>query len=191
MMERVITLVDKLAKSHVLSREEFSFLLDNIGAGGLISVRKGQGAALANYGNKIYVRGLWSLPIIVKNDCYYCGIRRSNQKASRYRLSPEQIMECCSIGYGLGFRTFVLQGGEDPWFTDEKIAYLVERIKKQYPDCAVTLSVGEKGSIPISAGLMRGQTAICSATKQPTHAITPVSIRLRCLLSTGRNVCIT
>ena len=72
------------------------------------------------------------------------GIRRSNPKAARYRLTPDQIMDCCRIGYGLGLRTFVLQGGEDPWFTDEKIAYLVESIKKSYPDCAVTLSVGEK-----------------------------------------------
>lgn len=190
-MERVITLVDKLAKSHMLSREEFSFLLDNIGEEDTYLYGKAREAALANYGNKIYVRGLMEFTNYCKNDCYYCGIRRSNQKASRYRLSPEQIMECCSIGYGLGFRTFVLQGGEDPWFTDEKIAYLVERIKKQYPDCAVTLSVGEKGTIPISAGLMRVQTVICFAMKQPTHAIMPVSIRLRCLLSTGRNVCIT
>ena len=144
-MERVITLVDKLAKSHVLSREEFSFLLDNIGEEDSYLYEKAREAALANYGNKIYVRGLMEFSNYCKNDCYYCGIRRSNQKASRYRLSPEQIMECCSIGYGLGFRTFVLQGGEDPWFTDEKIAYLVERMKKQYPDCAVTLSVGEKG----------------------------------------------
>lgn len=144
-MERVITLVDKLAKSHVLSREEFSFLLDNIGQEDSYLYEKAREAALANYGNKIYVRGLMEFTNYCKNDCYYCGIRRSNQKASRYRLSPEQIMECCSIGYGLGFRTFVLQGGEDPWFTDEKIAYLVERMKKQYPDCAVTLSVGEKG----------------------------------------------
>lgn len=190
-MERVITLVDKLAKSHVLSREEFSFLLDNIGEEDSYLYEKAREAALANYGNKIYVRGLMEFTNYCKNDCYYCGIRRSNQKASRYRLSPEQIMECCSIGYGLGFRTFVLQGGEDPWFTDEKIAYLVERMKKQYPDCAVTLSVGEKGTIPISAGLMRVQTAICFAMKQPIRAIMPVSIRLRCLLSTGRNVCIT
>ena len=190
-MERVITLVDKLAKSHVLSREEFSFLLDNIGEEDSYLYEKAREAALANYGNKIYVRGLMEFSNYCKNDCYYCGIRRSNQKASRYRLSPEQIMECCSIGYGLGFRTFVLQGGEDPWFTDEKIAYLVERMKKQYPDCAVTLSVGERGYDTYKRWLMRVQTAICFAMKQPIRAIMPVSIRLRCLLSTGRNVCIT
>lgn len=145
-MDRVITLVDKLAGSRMLSGEEFIFLLDNIGEeDDAYLYGKARESALANYGNKIYVRGLMEFTNYCKNDCYYCGIRRSNQKASRYRLSPEQIMECCRIGYGLGFRTFVLQGGEDPWFTDEKIAYLVERIKKQYPDCAVTLSVGEKG----------------------------------------------
>ena len=85
MMERVITLVDKLAKSHMLSREEFSFLLDNIGEEDTYLYGKAREAALANYGNKIYVRGLMEFTNYCKNDCYYCGIRRSNQKASRYR----------------------------------------------------------------------------------------------------------
>ena len=96
-MERVITLVDKLAKSHMLSREEFSFLLDNIGEEDSYLYEKAREAALANYGNKIYVRGLMEFTNYCKNDCYYCGIRRSNQKASRYRLSPEQIMELSLI----------------------------------------------------------------------------------------------
>ena len=143
--KRIENLVDRLAVDHILSREEFCFLLDNIEPeqdGYLYGKARKQ--ALASYGNRVFVRGLIEFTNYCKNDCYYCGIRRSNQKASRYRLTPEQVMDCCHTGYGLGFRTFVLQGGEDPWFSDQKIAYLVERIRSTYPDCAITLSVGEK-----------------------------------------------
>lgn len=96
------------------------------------------------YGTQVYIRGLIEFTNYCKNDCYYCGIRRSNARAERYRLTKEQILDCCESGYGLGFRTFVLQGGEDPYFTDERICELVSAIKKGYPDCAVTLSIGEK-----------------------------------------------
>lgn len=143
-MKSIKTLIDKLAENTILSREEFCFLLDHLDEDGeMYLYGKARKSALAAYGNKIYVRGLMEFTNYCKNDCYYCGIRRSNNKASRYRLTPEQIMDCCQTGYGLGFRTFVLQGGEDPWFTEDKISYLVESIKKAYPDCAVTLSVGE------------------------------------------------
>ena len=96
------------------------------------------------YGRDVYIRGLIEISSYCKNDCYYCGIRRSNEKAQRYRLSEEEILECCVTGYDLGFRTFVLQGGEDPYFTDELICDIVGKIKKRFPDCAVTLSLGEK-----------------------------------------------
>lgn len=96
------------------------------------------------YGNQVYIRGLIEFTNYCKNDCYYCGIRRSNGKAERYRLTGEQILSCCENGYGLGFRTFVLQGGEDGYFTDEKICGLVSDIKSRYPGCAVTLSIGER-----------------------------------------------
>ena len=96
------------------------------------------------YGKDIYIRGLIEFTNYCKNDCYYCGIRRSNSCAERYRLSKEQIMRCVDTGYELGFRTFVLQGGEDGWFTDDKICDIVSAIKAAYPDCAVTLSIGEK-----------------------------------------------
>ena len=96
------------------------------------------------YGRDIYIRGLIEFTSYCKNDCLYCGLRRSNQKASRYRLTEEEILACCAEGYALGFRTFVLQGGEDAFFTDEKICRLVSSIKKQHPSCAVTLSIGEK-----------------------------------------------
>lgn len=144
-MGSVRMLVDMLAKHRILSREDFIFLLENLDEDGENYLyEKARETAQAHYGNRIYVRGLMEFTNYCKNDCYYCGIRRGNQNASRYRLTPEQIMECCQLGYQLGFRTFVLQGGEDPWFTDDKIAYLVERIKGEYLDCAVTLSLGER-----------------------------------------------
>lgn len=95
------------------------------------------------FGRDIYTRGLIEFTNYCRNDCYYCGIRRSNAKADRYRLTDQQIMDCCKQGYGLGFRTFVLQGGEDPQLTEDRIACLVTAIKDKYPDCAVTLSIGE------------------------------------------------
>lgn len=106
--------------------------------------QKARETAQSIYGNQVYIRGLIEFTNYCKNDCYYCGIRRSNGKAERYRLTGEQILSCCENGYGLGFRTFVLQGGEDGYFTDEKICGLVSDIKSRYPDCAVTLSIGER-----------------------------------------------
>lgn len=97
-----------------------------------------------NYSDKVFLRGLIEFTNYCKNDCYYCGIRKSNIFSQRYRLSQEQILDCCKEGYGLGFRTFVLQGGEDPYFTDDRICSIVSAIKKAYPYCAVTLSIGEK-----------------------------------------------
>lgn len=96
------------------------------------------------YGKQIFIRGLIEFTNYCKNDCYYCGIRRSNRNADRYRLSKEEILACCKNGYELGFRTFVLQGGEDPYFTDDVICDMVSDIRQNYPDCAITLSIGEK-----------------------------------------------
>jgi len=93
------------------------------------------------YGDKVYTRGLIEFTNYCRNDCYYCGIRRGNLHAHRYRLSKEEILECCEEGYALGFRTFVLQGGEDHWFTDERLAEIVREIRKRYQDCAINLSV--------------------------------------------------
>ncbi len=97
-----------------------------------------------HYGTDVYIRGLIEFTNFCKNDCYYCGIRCSNRKAQRYRLTKDEILECCREGYALGFRTFVLQGGEDPYFTDERICEIVAAIRQSYPDCAITLSIGEK-----------------------------------------------
>ena len=96
------------------------------------------------YGRKVFMRGLIEISNHCKNDCLYCGIRRSNP-CRRYRLSKEQILGCCREGYSLGFRTFVLQGGEDAWFTDEVMCDIVSAIRQEFPDCAITLSLGERG----------------------------------------------
>ncbi|MDO4633942.1 MAG: [FeFe] hydrogenase H-cluster radical SAM maturase HydE [Eubacteriales bacterium] len=97
-----------------------------------------------HYGIEVYTRGLIEFTNYCKNDCYYCGIRRSNTLADRYRLDKETILACCKEGYELGFRTFVLQGGEDGYYTDDRICDIVAAIRAQNPDCAITLSLGEK-----------------------------------------------
>ena len=96
------------------------------------------------YGNAVFFRGLIEISNICKNDCYYCGIRASNKCCERYRLTPQEILSCCREGYALGFRTFVLQGGEDGYFTDEVLQRLLKDIKDEFPDCAITLSLGER-----------------------------------------------
>ena len=100
----------------------------------------------ATFAGHVYLRGLIELSSHCKNDCYYCGIRKSNAKASRYRLDKAQILQCCQVGYALGYRTFVLQGGEDGYFDDEKMPRIVSAIRQRYPDCAITLSLGERSS---------------------------------------------
>lgn len=97
------------------------------------------------YGNAVYVRGLIEISNYCKNDCFYCGIRRSSRRCARYRLSPEEILLCAEEGYRLGFRTFVLQGGEDAFYSDEVLCGLIRALKENHPDCAVTLSLGERG----------------------------------------------
>lgn len=96
------------------------------------------------YGKKVFLRGLIEISNYCRNNCYYCGIRRENKNTKRYRLNREQILSCCETGYKLGFRTFVMQGGEDSYFTDEFVCTLISEIKKRYPECAVTLSLGER-----------------------------------------------
>lgn len=96
------------------------------------------------YGNRVFARGLIEISNICKNDCYYCGIRKSNKNVSRYRLTESEIYSCCENGYNLGLRTFVLQGGENLYFSDTVLCRIVSNIKEKYPDCAVTLSMGER-----------------------------------------------
>ena len=138
-------LIDKLYKTTSLSKEEYQYLIENFTPD--ISeylFEKSREVRHKYYGHDIYVRGLIEFTNYCKNDCYYCGIRCSNRNADRYRLDKTDILECCKEGYSLGFRTFVLQGGEDLYYTDEMICDIVSSIKKQHPDCAVTLSIGEK-----------------------------------------------
>lgn len=138
-------LIDRLEKDRVLTQEDFVALLSHITPeNSAYLFEKSRAVAQRYFGNKIYTRGLIEFTNYCKNDCYYCGIRRSNSNVSRYRLTPEEILSCCDEGYTLGFRTFVLQGGEDGFYQDEDIVQIVSSIKKRYPDCAVTLSIGEK-----------------------------------------------
>lgn len=144
-MDQQRRLIDKLQETSQLAKEEWVALIQNRNQDAAQYLfEKARRLQHQYFGNKIYTRGLIEFTNYCKNDCYYCGIRRSNKKAQRYRLSREQIMECCQDGYGLGFRTFVLQGGEDGWFTQEALEELVDTIKTTYPDCAVTLSLGER-----------------------------------------------
>lgn len=96
------------------------------------------------YGNSIYIRGLIEISNICKNDCLYCGIRKGNANCHRYRLTKEEILKCCEEGYKLGFRTFVMQGGEDGYFTDHVLCDIISSIRKKFSDCAITLSLGER-----------------------------------------------
>lgn len=139
-------IIDKLIQDHRLSREEYIRLLALAEDPSATERLKEEADRLRRryYGDKVYTRGLIEFTDYCKNDCYYCGIRRGNVHAKRYRLTREEILGCCENGYGLGFRTFVLQGGEDPYFMDERLEDIVRSIKARYPDCAVTLSVGER-----------------------------------------------
>jgi biotin synthase len=101
-------------------------------------------ARAKHYGDAVYFRGLIEFSNYCKNDCFYCGIRKSNAKIERYRLTQEQILDCCRTGDGLGFKTFVLQSGEDPWFSDERMAEIVRAIREEFPEHAITLSLGER-----------------------------------------------
>lgn len=150
--------VEKFLDERILSRADFITLIDNRDAlipqkaplaAGTSTVRillKSHAAAVSRsiFGNRIYTRGIIEFTNYCKNNCLYCGIRSGNAHADRYRLSKDEILACCRTGYDLGFRTFVLQGGEDPYYTDSMIAAIVCGIKTIFPDCAVTLSVGEK-----------------------------------------------
>ena len=143
-------IIDDLTNSPLFDRENIQLLLQDLHSENYTGPLSEYLFAAArfvrepHYGHKVFLRGLIEFTNYCKNDCYYCGIRRSNQNAVRYRLTKEEILLCCKIGYTNGLRTFVLQGGEDMYFSAEKMTDIVSSIKKAYPDCAVTLSVGEK-----------------------------------------------
>ena len=138
-------LVDKLEKEEFLSDEEMKRLISCNDEDVLSYLyKRADEVRRIYYGNKIYVRGLIEISNICKNDCIYCGIRCSNKLVERYRMPEESIMSCVESGYANGFRTFVLQGGEDAHFTDEVLCNLLKKMKAAHPDCAITLSVGER-----------------------------------------------
>ena len=144
-MRDLKALADKLEREHGLSLSEWTALIEERTPELAEYIfAKARAVREREYGKAIYVRGLIEISNYCKNDCYYCGIRRSNRNASRYRLSREEILECCAAGYELGFRTFVMQGGEDPALTDNWVTETVAAIRREYPDCAITLSLGEK-----------------------------------------------
>lgn len=162
-------LIEKLNNTHSLNKDEALQLIKQGAQHKNLLFALAQKTAQKSFGRQIFVRGLIEFTNYCKNDCYYCGIRRSNKNAARYRLTQEEILECCRAGYGLGFRTFVLQGGEDYFYSDEDIAAIVRAIKAQHPDCAVTLSIGERSretyALWKQAGadryLLRHETADC------------------------------
>lgn len=163
-------LVDELKKEQILPQKELVELLSGWNhEEEEYLYQQARQVRESVYGKDVYLRGLIEFTNYCRNDCYYCGIRRSNANAQRYRLTKDQILECCEQGYALGFRTFVLQGGEDGYFTDDKICSIVREIKKRYSDCAVTLSIGEKSydsyKAFFDAGadryLLRHETANC------------------------------
>lgn len=144
-LNKSIELIDCLAARHSLTNAEYCYLIDNYSTQ-LAEYAAKRAVEIQNkiYGKDIYIRGLIEISNYCRNDCYYCGIRKSNSGCNRYRLSKEQILSCCKNGYELGFRTFVLQGGEDTAFTNDLVCDIVSTIKEQYSDTAVTLSLGEK-----------------------------------------------
>lgn len=137
-------LIEKLNQTHALRRDEALQLIREGAEYKDKLFALARQTAQQSFGHNIFVRGLIEFTNYCKNDCYYCGIRRSNKNATRYRLTRDEILECCRAGYALGFRTFVLQGGEDYTYSDGDIAAIVRAIKQQHPDCAVTLSIGER-----------------------------------------------
>jgi biotin synthase len=144
-MTKAKELIDQLELHKILPKEDFVTLLSSMTNEDREYLRKkAQETAQRIFGNKIYTRGLIEFTNYCKNDCYYCGIRRSNQNVERYRLNKDEILSCCGTGHDLGFRTFVLQGGEDGRYSDEDIVDLIKTMKNSYSDCAITLSIGEK-----------------------------------------------
>ena len=183
-------LIDKLCGNRALSVEEYKKLISEY-----TPEAAEYAATLARnvrekyYGKTVFIRGLIEISNICKNDCYYCGIRRSNLNCDRYRLTEKQILECCEAGYELGFRTFVMQGGEDAFFSDSVLVSIISNIKKKFPGVAVTLSLGERSKESYKslkeAGADRYLLRHESATKEHYEKLHPKSLsfenRLECL----------
>jgi len=183
------TLIDKLYENSTLSREEFLLLLGNMTENDIKYLfQKSSQKKAEHYGNTVYMRGLVEFTNYCKQNCVYCGIRAGNNNAERYRLSASKILDICGMGYNLGFRTFVLQGGEDDFYTDDRMTSIIKSIKERYPDCAITMSIGEKPRSTyqkyFDAGadryLLRHETA-SPALYEKLHPNMSLENRMRCL----------
>ena len=183
-------LVDRLAAERALPAERYEELVRSFSPGlAAYAAERAVEARRAVYGDEVFIRGLIEVSSFCGNDCLYCGLRRSNRAAARYRLSPEVILACCEQGYELGFRTFVLQGGEDATLTDAVVCDVVAAIKSAYPDCAVTLSLGERDRASYQAlfdagadrYLLRHETADAAHYARLHPAELTLEHRLACL----------
>lgn len=144
-MSRFTNLITQLEETQILSKEEFTELIaHHTEEDAQLLFQRARVVREQFFGKSVYLRGLIEVSSYCANDCYYCGLRRSNETSDRYRLTEGDILSCCEEGYKLGFRTFVLQGGEDAHFTDEMLVKLIRNIKTKFPDCAITLSLGER-----------------------------------------------
>lgn len=189
-MDKAVALARRMAVGEALTDGELLTLLEQRTAESAEILRAAAvETARKTFGNRVYLRGLIEFTNYCKNDCYYCGIRCSNQKAERYRLTPEVILACCDAGYDLGFRTFVLQGGEDSWWTDDKLCSLIAAIKENHPDCALTLSIGERSRDSYAAlkqagadrYLLRHETANACHYRRLHPPALKLENRIRCL----------
>jgi len=143
----MLELVGKLYETHDLTDEELISLINsNDSEVSELLRQRADETRQKYYGKKVFLRGLIEISSFCKNNCFYCGIRRDNKNAQRYRLSREEILSCCENGYELGFRTFVMQGGEDAFYDDRFMCDIISEIKNRYPECAVTLSLGERSA---------------------------------------------
>lgn len=185
-----IQLIDKLEAQTRLERAEWEQLLSTYTAEEReYAAERARAIAQREFGRHIYFRGIIEFTSICKNDCLYCGLRRSNRNAARYRLDKDDILACCKEGYAAGFRTFVLQGGEDAYFTDERMCGIVSAIRAGYPDCAITLSLGERSResyrLLLEAGadryLLRHETATPGHYARLHPAELTLENRMRCL----------
>ena len=183
-------LIRTLDREHRLSASEWERLFEEFDEeDAALAMELARRRTVERFGTRIWFRGIVEFSNICKCDCHYCGIRCSNHNVSRYRLSEEDILECCAEGYGAGFRTFVLQGGEDGWFTDERMCGIIRKIKENWPDCAVTLSLGERSRESYQAMFQAGadRYLLRHETADETHyailhpAKQTLENRLRCL----------
>lgn len=184
------SIIERLCREHTASPDELRTLLAGCDAAHLeLICGKAREVAQARFGNRIFIRGLIEIGNCCHNDCYYCGIRRSNRSIERYRLDKETILACCREGYALGFRTFVLQGGEDSSLTIARTTEIISAIRNEFPDAAITLSLGEKSTEAYEAFFRAGadRYLLRHETHNPEHyrQLHPQSMslpnRLRCL----------